>query len=345
MGDDKGKVRKKEEDHAHDNSEWDLSEDLNKFLHIIQEKFPGIRITSGRRGGNPDSHHHKGNAIDIGVLKDTDKDALRMYNWLKNDPEGARLLAESGLGVLDETDPTILKKTGGSAQHFHIGKDTKYVKEAQDRYKQFDSYYTYSGREGAKYKKQDGKWLINLGEQTKNQFTPIQDPDGSRTKTLDQNATNTIIRPNKESSYYEKQLAGEVEKYINPSSNGGSGSNSVVYNEDYEGFELQDPMFNFLVDVAKESTKEELAEKKKEESSARKRLEMAVKEKAQKRKRLLDAIASNKPHETKPRSHKSQQMPTEEVQDIKLQSQYKLPSLPSISNMPQFIEGEYPKFR
>lgn len=48
--------------------------------------------------------------------------------------------------------------------------------------------YTYAGRPNAKYKKDGKKWLINLGADTNNEFIPIKDPTGSRTKVLNSQA-------------------------------------------------------------------------------------------------------------------------------------------------------------
>ena len=54
-----------------------------------------------------------------------------------------------------------------------------------------DQVYEYSGRPGATYKKlgRQKKWFINLGEDTNNEFIPINDPEGTRKKVLDKQAT------------------------------------------------------------------------------------------------------------------------------------------------------------
>lgn len=341
-------TRVKDEVHAHDNAKWGFSDDMNQFVTEVQKKFPGIRITSGKRSGDGDSHHHTGNAVDIGVSRSTDTDAVKMYNWLMNTEEGLSLMSEHGLGVIDETDPSMLAKTGGTGPHFHIGKDSKFSAQTNERYLQFDSYYTYSGREGAKYRKDaDGNWMINLGDQTKNEYVKIEDPTGERTNLLNKQAVENKVVPPPVKSFYEKNPGYD---YGNSYSGGDSDLNLDIYApEGNTGFQIGTPEFNFIQDVMKENKQLKEEKKKSEESDARKVLEEKKKLKAleekQRQEFIIDAISSIKPYESpNPRSQSSGQPLNVDSPTVDFQSQYQLPSLPGMSKMPQFIEGENPKF-
>lgn len=94
-----------------------------------------LQITSGRRKASSKigksskiSKHNTGDAIDISATHSDD------YRFLMNSKEGLDLLAKYGLGIIDETDPDELEKTGGTGAHFHIGKDSFYAKQTKDRY-------------------------------------------------------------------------------------------------------------------------------------------------------------------------------------------------------------------
>lgn len=91
-------------------------------------------FTSGKRTADQKkgtsyktSTHNDGGALDIGV-------DLEAYNFLMNTPKGLGLLVKHGLGVLDETDPEMMKKTKATGAHFHIGSDPASVKYAKQRY-------------------------------------------------------------------------------------------------------------------------------------------------------------------------------------------------------------------
>ena len=90
-----------------------------------------IRVTSGYRGGsrtkqgNTSYHSQKdkyGNsrAYDI-VPLDGDFDKLR--EQIINSPKVLKWLKRHGFGILDETNPETMKKTGATGKHFHIGPD------------------------------------------------------------------------------------------------------------------------------------------------------------------------------------------------------------------------------
>jgi len=112
-----------------------LHEDIRAFQIELARKFPDYRVTSGLRPNAKTkqgraSRHATGEALDIGFRKD-----IRDYLW--DTPEGLSMLERHGLGLIDESTPEMLKKTGGTGAHLHIGKDTSYVKQVQERAKQF----------------------------------------------------------------------------------------------------------------------------------------------------------------------------------------------------------------
>jgi len=111
-----------------------LHEDIRAFQIELARKFPDYRVTSGLRPNAKTkqgraSRHATGEALDIGFRKD-----IRDYLW--DTPEGLSMLERHGLGLIDESTPEMLKKTGGTGAHLHIGKDTSYVKQVQERAKQ-----------------------------------------------------------------------------------------------------------------------------------------------------------------------------------------------------------------
>lgn len=110
-----------------------LSDEMKGFYTELSAIFPEIRVTSGLREGDEDSHHHTGNAIDIG------KEHTDIYEYLYNTQEGLALLNKYELGILDETDPRTMQKTGATGPHFHIGKDSGLYSTTQTRYTQWES--------------------------------------------------------------------------------------------------------------------------------------------------------------------------------------------------------------
>ena len=113
-----------------------LSNDLKGFYdeyYTVTGKY--LNLTSGKReasskvGKNSNtSKHNTGDAFDMSAIHTND------YRFLMNTTEGLNLLSKYNLGIIDETDPEELKKTQGTAPHFHIGKDSFYAKQAKDRY-------------------------------------------------------------------------------------------------------------------------------------------------------------------------------------------------------------------
>lgn len=126
------KPRRVKDQHMEHNHMLDgLSPDMRSFYSELSQVFPEIRITSGKRTrGDHFSHHHEGNAIDIG------KEHSDVFEYLTSTKEGLELMNKHELGILDETDPRNMEKTGASGPHYHIGKDSGLYKITKDRYQQ-----------------------------------------------------------------------------------------------------------------------------------------------------------------------------------------------------------------
>lgn len=111
-----------------------IHEDIRMFEMELKKKFPDLVVTSGYRPnaktaqGHP-SRHSKGEAIDLRYNPE-----IRDYLW--NTKEGVGLLNKYQLGFLDESDPETLKRTKGSAPHFHIGRDSTLVPKTKQRYQE-----------------------------------------------------------------------------------------------------------------------------------------------------------------------------------------------------------------
>jgi len=75
--------------------------------------------------------------------------------------------------------------------------------------------YTYAGRPGAMYKKDDkGNWYINLGSQTGNQFVKIEDKDGSRSAILNKSAVPSASKKYSQGGgIYMELTDSEIEQF------------------------------------------------------------------------------------------------------------------------------------
>ena len=112
-----------------------LEPDMKRFIdRYEQQTGKPLLLTSGRRQASDGvgkyskvSLHNTGNAFDMKALHTDD------YYYLMNTKEGLSLMNKFGLGIIDETDPEMLKKTGGTGAHFHIGKDSKYANQTKER--------------------------------------------------------------------------------------------------------------------------------------------------------------------------------------------------------------------
>ena len=111
-----------------------LSDEMKSFYTELSTLFPETRVTSGKREASGKfSHHHEGNALDIG------KEHTDIFEYLNNTPEGLTLMNKYGLGILDETDPRNMEKTHATGPHFHIGKDSGLYSNTKARYEQLEN--------------------------------------------------------------------------------------------------------------------------------------------------------------------------------------------------------------
>ena len=88
-----------------------------------------LRITSGTRPGattkqGNQSWHSQGRALDITpVTGQTPEDFKDLAEKIKNSPDLVKYMQDHGYGILDETTPEALARTGGTGAHWHIGPD------------------------------------------------------------------------------------------------------------------------------------------------------------------------------------------------------------------------------
>ena len=114
-----------------------LKDNTFAVLSILKQKFPDLKVTSTLRNSSQGigknskkSRHNVGEAFDI---SHTNKN---VYDYL-NSYEGLNLLNRYGLGVLDETNPETMKKTGATGPHFHIGADSTLVSTTRNKLSSF----------------------------------------------------------------------------------------------------------------------------------------------------------------------------------------------------------------
>lgn len=93
-----------------------------------------FRVTSGVRPGAKTkqgkiSYHALGQAIDITPIKGETYADLKQK--IKNSPEFVKWMQEHGYGIFDETTPEVMKKTGATGPHWHIGKDRSAIRGLQ----------------------------------------------------------------------------------------------------------------------------------------------------------------------------------------------------------------------
>ena len=99
---------------------------MKQFVDLAKEENIPIRITSAYRpgaitsNGSP-SWHSKGLALDITPAKGVSWNELKLA--FKNSPRTLQWLKDNDFGILDETTPEMLAKTGGTGAHWHIGRD------------------------------------------------------------------------------------------------------------------------------------------------------------------------------------------------------------------------------
>lgn len=139
----------KEEDLTFEENNKENYEDLTFEELVEQENLPLI-ITSGYRKGSKtkqgkSSNHSrldsKGNplAYDIqpffnGKVDKSEEGFTKLLNILYNNPRVVRWLEYNNKGILEEITPSVMKRTGATGPHLHIGPDTWAKNMSNTRY-------------------------------------------------------------------------------------------------------------------------------------------------------------------------------------------------------------------
>lgn len=115
--------------------EWEnLQPELKEFYTEFSTTFGYTPVvTSGARTQvfkTKNSHHLSGGAMDLRYDQ-------KLVNDLYNTREGLGILTKYNLGMLDESTPEALAKTGGSGSHIHVGFDSSLAKKAREKYQSF----------------------------------------------------------------------------------------------------------------------------------------------------------------------------------------------------------------
>lgn len=104
-----------------------------EIAELFKKHGINIRVTSGKRkagavgkAGNR-SYHVTGNACDIVPGEGETFESIRRK--IVSNPEIVRFMYENGLGIIDETSPAAMAKTGATGKHYHIGPDQWALKD------------------------------------------------------------------------------------------------------------------------------------------------------------------------------------------------------------------------
>lgn len=109
-----------------------LSHQDGMIKSILDRYLTDYRITSAYRGKNNRVGKLGGKSAHAHLLDDGSSAALdivssnmnRLRQELAN-PQLQKELAAAGFGILDETDPATMKRTGATGAHFHVGRGIK----------------------------------------------------------------------------------------------------------------------------------------------------------------------------------------------------------------------------
>lgn len=109
-----------------------LSHQDGMIKSILDRYLTDYRITSAYRGNNNKVGKLGGKSAHAHLLDDGSSAALdivssdmnRLRQELAN-PQLQKELAAAGFGILDETDPVTMKRTGATGAHFHVGSGIK----------------------------------------------------------------------------------------------------------------------------------------------------------------------------------------------------------------------------
>ena len=99
---------------------------MGEFVKIATEEGIPFRVTSGYRPNSITSNgsrswHSKGLALDIIPKEGVSWEVFK--NSFNKAPKTLKWIRDNKMGILDETTPEMLARTGGAGAHWHIGRD------------------------------------------------------------------------------------------------------------------------------------------------------------------------------------------------------------------------------
>lgn len=94
--------------------------DLAKEEGVSFTVYSGVRPGAMTKSGNQ-SNHSIGMAIDIGPGKGQTFDDLKRQ--ILASPKLVAFMKEKGIGIINETIPEVMRQTGATGPHFHVGPD------------------------------------------------------------------------------------------------------------------------------------------------------------------------------------------------------------------------------
>lgn len=102
---------------------------MRELLDKFEEAGISVRVTSGKESRKTkqgkESKHSYGDAIDITPIEGQTYDDLK--NQIMNSPELLAYMRDNEIGIIDETDPWIKRKTGATGDHWHISRRERYA--------------------------------------------------------------------------------------------------------------------------------------------------------------------------------------------------------------------------
>jgi len=128
---------------------------MQKVIDAFSDAGINIRITSGLRSGamtksGNQSHHAFGNALDITPNFSQGETWESMRKKLKDSKSLQQFMRDHKLGIIDETTPEVMSKTGATGAHWHIGPDQWALR----------NFETLIARKGAKLQKGGDIYLV-----------------------------------------------------------------------------------------------------------------------------------------------------------------------------------------
>lgn len=182
---------------------------MQHILDKLADAGISVRATSGARkagtagkAGNK-SHHVPGNAIDI--VPDNGETWDSMKQKIKSNPELLAYFRNNGLGIIDETNPETMRRTGATGAHWHIGPDKLALKG-------FETLFAKSG--GVLFAKSG----IHIKEENRGKFTALKRRTGKSTEELT-HSKNPLTRKRAIFAQNAKKWNHKVKKH----QNGGKG--------------------------------------------------------------------------------------------------------------------------